>query len=120
MKQLITILFTTFLFFSNKNELFYSKEEKCSFYFTTVTECQIDLREGGEFVLNIQTSDSRYKSIRKDLLKGAFEYKKDTLLLKIGVGQSTQYYPSEVSYLSMGDSLLILKQNIVFPHAFKR
>lgn len=120
MKQIITILFTTVLFSTSKRELFYSKEEKCSFYFTIVTECQLELREGGEFVFNIQTSDSRYKVSRKELLQGAFEYKKDTLLLKVSSDQPKNYYPNQISYLSMADSLVILKQDFIFPHTLKK
>ena len=120
MKQIIAILFTTVLFSTKKRELFYSREEKCSFYFTIVTECQLELREGGEFVLNIQTSDSRYKANRKELLQGAFEYKKDTLLLNVSSGQPKNYYPNQVSYLSLADSLIILKQDFIFPHTLKK
>jgi hypothetical protein len=120
MKAIITILFTTVTFFSDKRELFYSKEEKCSFYFTTVTEHQLELREGSEFVLNIQTSDSRYKGIRKETLQGSFDYKKDTLILKLNTSQPKKYYPSQVSYMSVSDSLRSLKQDVIFPHTLKK
>lgn len=117
--KIAIILFAFLWLQNNRDSLYYYKDIKCSFYFTTVKEYQLRLHEN-EFELYVQISDTRYKKNTRELLKGGVEYKGDTLSLNINKESSKAYYPRNVLYISKADSLVILKQDFIFPDSLRK
>ena len=118
--KITVILFALLWMQNSKDSLYYYKDTKCSFYFTTVKEYQLRLHEKNEFELYVQISDTRYKKNTRELLKGVFEYKGDTLSLNINEESSKVYYPRDILYISKADNLVKLKQDFLFPDSLRK
>jgi hypothetical protein len=119
MKQIIILLFASMPSLQMDIGNYYHKDVSCSFYFSLVKEYQLNLKEKNKFQLNIKTSDTRFSGNRRELIEGEFEYRKDTLFLRLE-DKFKGHRTNEVSYLSVADRLVILKQNLGFPSSLKK
>ena len=70
--------------------------------------------------MDIKTVDTRYKNSVKELIRGNYNYRNDSLVITIEPNNLKNYYSGEVVYISSGDSLTLVNHNFLFPENMKR
>lgn len=119
MKQLL-IISLLFITSEQKSRSYYYKEETYSIYFSTVKEYRLKLIEQQKFSFSTTIKDSRYKKNITQQYSGSYNFNKDTLLLLIEAGSLTNTSSKHVKYLSVGDSLVLIKRDFHFPVKLKK
>lgn len=115
----ILVLLSTFFLLQPELEKVYSMEENvCHFSYSVVRQWELELKEGGTFILTYKKNDGQFGKVFKRDFIGKWENRSDTVVFISSSPVRDQWYFKTAKYVVSGKRLKLIGTDAFLPASF--